>query len=234
MNKKILELKNVNKIYKTKAEEIHVLKNINLTSNSGDFVSIQGKSGSGKTSLLNILGLLDVPTSGDVFIDEKKVNMKDEKLKNILRNRKIGFVFQFHYLLNEFTALENVMMPALVNKSMTKDKAKKRAKELLKMVDLGHRINHKPNELSGGEKQRVAIARAMINNPEMILADEPTGNLDTETSNVINELFKKISKEENQAIIIVTHSLELANMATYKYKIENGEFNMILPTLSTY
>ena len=197
-------------------------------------MSIQGKSGSGKTSLLNILGLLDVPTSGDVFIDEKKVNMKDEKLKNILRNRKIGFVFQFHYLLNEFTALENVMMPALVNKSMTKDKAKKRAKELLKMVDLGHRINHKPNELSGGEKQRVAIARAMINNPEMILADEPTGNLDTETSNVINELFKKISKEENQAIIIVTHSLELANMATYKYKIENGEFNMILPTLSTY
>ena len=234
MNKKILELKNVNKIYKTKAEEIHVLKNINLTFNSGDFVSIQGKSGSGKTSLLNILGLLDVPTSGDVFIDEKKVNMKDEKLKNILRNRKIGFVFQFHYLLNEFTALENVMMPALVNKSMTKDKAKKRAKELLKMVDLGRRINHKPNELSGGEKQRVAIARAMINNPEMILADEPTGNLDTETSNVINELFKKISKEENQAIIIVTHSLELANMATYKYKIENGEFNMILPTLSTY
>ena len=234
MNKKILELKNVSKIYKTKAEEIHVLKNINLTFNSGDFVSIQGKSGSGKTSLLNILGLLDVPTSGDVFIDEKKVNMKDEKLKNILRNRKIGFVFQFHYLLNEFTALENVMMPALVNKSMTKDKAKKGAKELLKMVDLGHRINHKPNELSGGEKQRVAIARAMINNPEMILADEPTGNLDTETSNVINELFKKISKEENQAIIIVTHSLELANMATYKYKIENGEFNMILPTLSTY
>lgn len=234
MNKKILELKNVSKTYKTKAEEIHVLKNINLTFNSGDFVSIQGKSGSGKTSLLNILGLLDVPTSGDVFIDEKKVNMKDEKLKNILRNRKIGFVFQFHYLLNEFTAFENVMMPALVNKSMTKDKAKKRAKELLKMVDLGHRINHKPNELSGGEKQRVAIARAMINNPEMILADEPTGNLDTETSNVINELFKKISKEENQAIIIVTHSLELANMATYKYKIENGEFNMILPTLSTY
>ena len=231
MNKKILELKNVSKIYKTKAEEIHVLKNINLTFNSGDFVSIQGKSGSGKTSLLNILGLLDVPTSGDVLIDEKKVNMKDERLKNILRNRKIGFVFQFHYLLNEFTAIENVMMPALVNKNMTRDKAKKRAKELLKMVDLGHRINHKPNELSGGEKQRVAIARAMINNPEMILADEPTGNLDTETSNVINELFKKISKEENQAIIIVTHSLELANMATYKYKIENGEFNMILPTI---
>lgn len=234
MNKKILELKNVNKIYKTKAEEIHILKNINLSFNSGDFVSIQGKSGSGKTSLLNILGLLDVPSSGEVLIDEKTVDMKDEKIKNILRNEKIGFVFQFHYLLNEFTAIENVMMPALVNKKMTRAKAKKRAKELLKMVGLEHRINHKPNELSGGEKQRVAIARAMINNPEMILADEPTGNLDTETSNVINNLFKKISEEENQAIIIVTHSLELANMAKYKYKIENGEFNMLVPTLNTY
>ena len=230
----IIELKNVNKIYKTKVENIHILKNINLAFNKGDFISIQGKSGSGKTSLLNILGLLDEPTDGEIYIGGEKIHYKNEKAKTAIRNKKIGFVFQFHYLLNEFTALENVMMPALVNKSMTKDKAKKRAKELLKMVDLGHRINHKPNELSGGEKQRVAIARAMINNPEMILADEPTGNLDTETSNVINELFKKISKEENQAIIIVTHSLELANMATYKYKIENGEFNMILPTLSTY
>ena len=231
MNKKILELKNVNKIYKTKAEEIHVLKNINLTFNSGDFVSIQGKSGSGKTSLLNILGLLDVPTSGDVFIDEKKVNMKDEKLKNILRNRKIGFVFQFHYLLNEFTALENVMMPALINKNMNKNGIKKKAKELLALVGLAKRTKHKPMELSGGEKQRVAIARAMINDPDIILADEPTGNLDTETSNLINELFMKINKERNQSIIIVTHSLELANLATYKYKIENGEFNMILPTI---
>ena len=228
MSNKIIELKNVNKIYKTKAEEIHILKNINLSFSKGNFVSIQGKSGSGKTTLLNILGLLDVPTNGDMFIDEKKINYKNEKIKNRIRNEKIGFVFQFHYLLNEFTALENVMMPALINKNLDKKEIKKRALELLTLVGLSERIKHKPLELSGGEKQRVAIARSMINNPEIILADEPTGNLDTETSLVINNLFKKINEEKKQSIIIVTHSLELANMAEYKYKIEKGEFNKVL------
>ena len=228
MNNKVIELKNVNKIYKTKAEEIHILKNINLSFSKGNFVSIQGKSGSGKTTLLNILGLLDVPTNGDMFIDEKKINYKNEKIKNRIRNEKIGFVFQFHYLLNEFTALENVMMPALINKNLDKKEIKKRALELLTLVGLSERIKHKPLELSGGEKQRVAIARSMINNPEIILADEPTGNLDTETSLVINNLFKKINEEKKQSIIIVTHSLELANLAEYKYKIEKGEFNKVL------
>jgi hypothetical protein len=228
MSNKIIELKNVNKIYKTKAEEIHILKNINLSFSKGNFVSIQGKSGSGKTTLLNILGLLDVPTNGDMFIDEKKINYKNEKIKNRIRNEKIGFVFQFHYLLNEFTALENVMMPALINKNLDKKEIKKRALELLTLVGLSERIKHKPLELSGGEKQRVAIARSMINNPEIILADEPTGNLDTETSLVINNLFKKINEEKKQSIIIVTHSLELANLAEYKYKIEKGEFNKVL------
>jgi lipoprotein ABC transporter, ATP-binding protein len=228
MSNKIIELKNVNKIYKTKAEEIHILKNINLSFSKGNFVSIQGKSGSGKTTLLNILGLLDVPTNGDMFIDEKKINYKNEKIKNKIRNEKIGFVFQFHYLLNEFTALENVMMPAFINKNLDKKEIKKRALELLTLVGLSERIKHKPLELSGGEKQRVAIARSMINNPEIILADEPTGNLDTETSLVINNLFKKINEEKKQSIIIVTHSLELANLAEYKYKIEKGEFNKVL------
>nr|WP_314115457.1 ABC transporter ATP-binding protein [uncultured Leptotrichia sp.] len=228
---KIIELKNVNKIYKTKVENIHILKNINLAFNKGDFISIQGKSGSGKTSLLNILGLLDEPTDGEIYIGGEKIRYKNEKAKTAIRNKKIGFVFQFHYLLNEFTALENVMMPALVNKNMNKNEIKKKAKELLALVGLAKRIKHKPMELSGGEKQRVAIARAMINDPDIILADEPTGNLDTETSNMINELFMKINQERNQSIIIVTHSLELANLATYKYKIENGEFNMILPTI---
>jgi lipoprotein ABC transporter, ATP-binding protein len=228
MSNKIIELKNVNKIYKTKAEEIHILKNINLSFSKGNFVSIQGKSGSGKTTLLNILGLLDVPTNGDMFIDEKKINYKNEKIKNRIRNEKIGFVFQFHYLLNEFTALENVMMPALINKNLDKKEIKKRALELLDLVGLSERVKHKPLELSGGEKQRVAIARSMINNPEIILADEPTGNLDTETSLVINNLFKKINEEKKQSIIIVTHSLELANLAEYKYKIEKGEFNKVL------
>ena len=228
---KIIELKNVNKIYKTKVENIHILKNINLAFNKGDFISIQGKSGSGKTSLLNILGLLDEPTDGEIYINGEKIYYRNEKAKTAIRNKKIGFVFQFHYLLNEFTALENVMMPALINKNMNKNEIKKKAKELLALVGLAKRIKHKPMELSGGEKQRVAIARAMINDPDIILADEPTGNLDTETSNIINKLFMKINKERNQSIIIVTHSLELANLATYKYKIENGEFNMILPTI---
>ena len=204
------------------------MKNVNLSFSKGDFVSIQGKSGSGKTTLLNILGLLDVPTNGDMFIDEKKINYKNEKIKNRIRNEKIGFVFQFHYLLNEFTALENVMMPAFINKNFNKKELKDRAMELLEMVGLGERVKHKPLELSGGEKQRVAIARSMINNPEIILADEPTGNLDTETSLVINNLFKKINEEKKQSIIIVTHSLELANLAEYKYKIEKGEFNKVL------
>lgn len=228
MSDKVIELKNINKIYKTKAEEIHILKNVNLSFSKGDFVSIQGKSGSGKTTLLNILGLLDIPTNGEMFIDDKIINYRNEKIKNKIRNEKMGFVFQFHYLLNEFTALENVMMPAFINKNFNKKELKNRAMELLEMVGLGERVKHKPLELSGGEKQRVAIARSMINNPEIILADEPTGNLDTETSLVINNLFKKINEEKKQSIIIVTHSLELANMAEYKYKIEKGEFNKVL------
>ena len=228
MSDKVIELKNVNKIYKTKAEEIHILKNVNLSFSKGDFVSIQGKSGSGKTTLLNILGLLDIPTNGEMFIDDKIINYRNEKIKNKIRNEKMGFVFQFHYLLNEFTALENVMMPAFINKNFNKKELKDRAMELLEMVGLSERVKHKPLELSGGEKQRVAIARAMVNNPEIILADEPTGNLDTETSLVINNLFKKINEEKKQSIIIVTHSLELANMAEYKYKIEKGEFNKVL------
>ena len=228
MNNKVIELKNVNKIYKTKAEEIHILKNVNLSFSKGNFVSIQGKSGSGKTTLLNILGLLDVPTNGDMLIDDKLINYKDEKIKNKIRNEKMGFVFQFHYLLNEFTALENVMMPALINKKFNKKEVREKAMELLELVGLSERVKHKPLELSGGEKQRVAIARSMINDPEIILADEPTGNLDTETSLVINNLFKKINEDKKQSIIIVTHSLELANLAEYKYKIEKGEFNKVL------
>ena len=228
MSNKVIELKNVNKIYKTQAEEIHILKNVNLSFSKGNFVSIQGKSGSGKTTLLNILGLLDVPTNGDMLIDDKLINYKDEKIKNKIRNEKMGFVFQFHYLLNEFTALENVMMPALINKKFNKKEVREKAMELLELVGLSERVKHKPLELSGGEKQRVAIARSMINDPEIILADEPTGNLDTETSLVINNLFKKINEEKKQSIIIVTHSLELANLAEYKYKIEKGEFNKVL------
>ncbi len=227
MNNKILELKNINKVYKTKAEEIHILKDINFVARKGDFISIQGKSGSGKTTLLNIIGLLDEASNGVMEIDEKQINYKNEKIKNKIRHEKIGFVFQFHYLLNEFTALENVMIPALINKKINKKELKEKARQLLELVELGHRINHKPLELSGGEKQRVAIARALINDPEILLADEPTGNLDSDTSDIINGLFKKINEEKEQAIIIVTHSIELANMAKKRYVIKNGEFKLL-------
>ena len=217
MNNTIFELKNISKEYRTKAETINVLKNINLKLNQGDFVSIQGKSGSGKTTLLNIIGLLDTPTSGEIKFDNNNINYSNEKIKNIIRNKKIGFVFQFHYLLNEFTALENVMIPALIDTKLNKIQLRSKAKELLELVELGHRIDHKPLELSGGEKQRVAIARALINDPNIILADEPTGNLDLETSETISELFKKINEEKQQTIVIVTHSSELAELTQDKY-----------------
>ncbi|MFZ2941388.1 MAG: ABC transporter ATP-binding protein [Leptotrichiaceae bacterium] len=227
MNNTIFELKNVNKEYKTKVEIIEVLKNISLELNQGDFISIQGKSGSGKTTLLNIIGLLDTPTSGEIKFDNNNINYSNEKIKNIIRNKKIGFVFQFHYLLNEFTAFENVMIPALIDTKLNKIQLRSKAKELLELVELGHRIDHKPLELSGGEKQRVAIARALINDPNIILADEPTGNLDLETSETISELFKKINEEKQQTIVIVTHSSELAELTQDKYKIEKGNLKKI-------
>ena len=219
----MIELKNVSKIYKTKTEELNILKNINFKFNNGDFVSIQGKSGSGKTTLLNILGLLDIKSEGELYINSEKIEKQD---LTKLRSENIGFVFQFHYLLNEFTALENVMIPALNKKNADKKEIEKRAKELLEMVGLSGRLNHKPNELSGGEKQRVSIARAMINSPELILADEPTGNLDYETSQLINNIFVELNKK-GQGIIIVTHSQELANLADYKYILKNGALEMI-------
>ena len=224
---RILDLKNINKIYETKVEKLEILKNINLELNTGDFISIQGKSGSGKTTLLNILGLLDSPTSGEVVYDGINVDFKKENLKNTLRNEKIGFVFQFHYLLPEFSALENVMLPALVRKKADKEIVRKKAEDYLNMVGLGGRLTHKPSELSGGEKQRVAIARAMINDPAVILADEPTGNLDVDTSQTIHDLFFKINKEKSQAIIIVTHSLELAGITEEKFEIKKGKLEKL-------
>jgi lipoprotein-releasing system ATP-binding protein len=224
---RILELKNIGKTYETKVEKLEILKDINLNLNTGDFISIQGKSGSGKTTLLNILGLLDSPTTGEVVYDSINVDFRKESLKNTLRNEKIGFVFQFHYLLPEFSALENVMLPALVNKKTAKEAVRKKAEDYLNLVGLGKRLVHKPSELSGGEKQRVAIARAMINDPAVILADEPTGNLDIDTSQTIHDLFFKINKEKEQAIIIVTHSLELAGITKERFEIKKGRLEKL-------
>lgn len=219
----LLKIENLTKEYKTKVEDIKIFSNINLTIDKGDLISIQGKSGSGKTTLLNILGLLDTKYDGKVEF----FNQSSYKSLEKLRAKNIGFVFQFHYLLPEFTALENVMLPALAMKESSKNEIRKRAIELLKLVNLEDRINFYPSELSGGQKQRVAIARALINNPSIVLADEPTGNLDEENSKKINDLFIKLNKENAQTIILVTHSQNLANIANKKYILKNRELVVV-------
>ena len=220
---KILELKNINKTYKGTSETLHILKDLDLVINEGEFVSIIGKSGSGKSTLLNVIGLLDSIDDGEIYIHGEKVDRTNHQKIDLLKNRDIGFVFQFHYLLPEFTALENVMLPALLNNFNNKKNIEEKAKKILDSVGLKERYSHKPNQLSGGEKQRVAIARALINDPKIILADEPTGNLDEETSNEIHNLFRKINRENNQTIIVVTHSRELANITDKKYSVKNGK-----------
>ena len=220
---KILELKNINKTYKGTSETLHILKDLDLVINEGEFVSIIGKSGSGKSTLLNVIGLLDSIDDGEIYIHGEKVDRTNHQKIDFLKNRDIGFVFQFHYLLPEFTALENVMLPALLNNFNDKKNIEEKAKKILDSVGLKERYNHKPNQLSGGEKQRVAVARALINDPKIILADEPTGNLDEETSNEIHNLFRKINRENNQTIIVVTHSRELANITDKRYSVKNGK-----------
>ena len=220
---KILELKNINKTYKGTSETLHILKDLDLVINEGEFVSIIGKSGSGKSTLLNVIGLLDSIDDGEIYIHGEKVDRTNHQKIDLLKNRDIGFVFQFHYLLPEFTALENVMLPALLNNFNNKKNIEEKAKKILDSIGLKERYSHKPNQLSGGEKQRVAIARALINDPKIILADEPTGNLDEETSNEIHNLFRKINRENNQTIIVVTHSRELANITDKRYSVKNGK-----------
>nr|WP_307776286.1 ABC transporter ATP-binding protein [uncultured Cetobacterium sp.] len=222
MTKKIiLQLKNISKTYSTKAEELHIINNLNLDVEEGDFISILGQSGSGKTTLLNLIGLLDSPTSGEILIDNETISVNSKNI-DLIRNKMIGFVFQFHYLLPEFTALENVMIPALTNNFSNKKEIEKKALALLEEVGVAHRAHHKPTELSGGEKQRVAIARALINDPKILLLDEPTGNLDDETSEKIFKIFKQINDKKRQTIITVTHSRELSNISHKKLFLKKG------------
>ena len=222
MNNIIMKLEDIDKFYMETGNKLHILKKLNLEIKRGEFVSILGKSGSGKSTLLNIMGLLDKIDGGKIWIDNKEVSSLNEMERNNIKNHFLGFVFQFHYLMSEFTALENVMIPALLNNFKNKKEIEKEAKELLEIVGLAERIKHKPNQLSGGEKQRVAIARAMINKPKLILADEPTGNLDEDTGELIFSLFRKINKEHNQSIVVVTHARDLSQVTDRQIYLKRG------------
>ena len=222
MNNMIIKLEDVDKFYMETGNKLHILKKLNLEVKRGEFVSILGKSGSGKSTLLNIMGLLDKIDGGKIWIDDKEVSSLNETERNNIKNHFLGFVFQFHYLMSEFTALENIMIPALLNNFKNKSEIEKEAKELLEIVGLAERMKHKPNQLSGGEKQRVAIARAMINKPKLILADEPTGNLDEDTGEMIFSLFRKINKERNQSIVVVTHARDLSQVTDRQIYLKRG------------
>lgn len=200
---------------------LKVLKGINLEIGDGEIVSIVGASGAGKSTLLHILGTLDPADQGKLFFNNVDVNALPEKKLSDFRNKNIGFVFQFHHLLPEFTALENVCIPAFIG-GTTKSKAEKRAVELMAYLNLQERMDHKPAELSGGEQQRVAVARALINEPSIILADEPSGNLDSKSAVELHQLFFDLRKQFNQTFIIVTHNRELADMADRKLTIVDG------------
>ena len=212
MSREILRLENIEKYYSGNIDKLHIIRNLSLTVEEGEFISILGRSGSGKSTLLNIIGLLDKIDKGKIYIGGQEVEKLSDEKKDILKNGMLGFVFQFHYLLPEFTALENVMLPALVNDFKNRKEVEERAMEILDAVGLKDRVKHKPSQLSGGEKQRVAIARALINSPKILLADEPTGNLDEETSETIFDILRDINKNRKQTIIVDTHSKDLAKI----------------------
>ncbi len=214
----VLDAKNIRKSY----GDLHILNDVSLEVTKGEVISIVGPSGAGKSTLLHILGTLDLADSGTLSIDNQDLSKIKKSELPAFRNQKIGFIFQFHHLLPEFTALENVCIPAFIAGKSKKDSSA-RGLELLKMLKLDHRASHKPSELSGGEQQRVAVARALINNPTLILADEPSGNLDTENAKALHQLFFELRNSIGQSFIIVTHNEELANMADRKITMRDGK-----------
>jgi len=220
MNNEIIRLSKISKTFNNNEKKINVLKNVDLKIYKGDLVSLTGPSGSGKSTLLHIIALLDKPTAGYVFFKNKNFSTSNDKEKDLVRRKGISIIYQHHNLLSDFTAIENVMIP-LINNGFSRKDSLKKAKKTLTLVNLSNRSNHFPSELSGGEQQRVAVARAIITEPALILADEPTGSLDTKTAKEIFSLFVKL-KSQKRAIIYATHNRELSNKADYKLNILDG------------
>ncbi len=217
----MLQAKGIHKVYTNGRRQLEVLAGLDLEAKKGEFIAITGPSGAGKSTLLHILGGLDKPTKGKVFVDGRDIYALGDKEISVFRNKRIGFVFQFYHLLPEFTVMENVLMPFLIDKRSARD-MKPRALELLHKAGLGQRLGHFPAQLSGGEKQRAAIVRGLINSPEFLLCDEPTGNLDHRTGEEIISLIKGISCDSRMTVVLVTHNAELTRAADHTFRLKDG------------
>lgn len=219
----LIETKNIHKTFKTAAGELTILKDINMSIAEGEILGIVGASGAGKSTLLHILGALDKPSSGEILFQGKNISSLDETMLAEFRNASIGFVFQFHHLLPEFNSLENVMLPGMIS-NRPYEEIEKRANKLLDELGLARRKKHRPGELSGGEQQRVAVARALVQNPKIVLADEPTGNLDTATGNALFDLFIELNKKNRTTFVIVTHNKTLSDNCHRVLEMADGKF----------
>ncbi|WP_168428508.1 lipoprotein-releasing ABC transporter ATP-binding protein LolD [Erwinia amylovora] len=223
-NKILLQCDNLCKRYQEGSVQTEVLRNVSFDVQPGEMMAIVGSSGSGKSTLMHLLGGLDTPSSGDVLFDGNSLNAMSSAAKAALRNRELGFIYQFHHLLPDFSALENVAMPLLIAKT-AREQARERAAQMLKAVGLEHRAAHRPSELSGGERQRVAIARALVNNPRLVLADEPTGNLDARNADAIFDLLNELNQRQGTAFLVVTHDLHLAKRLPRQREMRDGQLS---------